>query len=135
MFTTSTSFSVLGSELFVADHSQQVEQVELFEFDSLTQQKHAIALAKSLRCPQCQNQNLVESNSPMAMDLRLMVYQQVRAGKSDDEIVNFMTDRYGDFVRYKPGFGTNTAILWIGPVLILLFLILWMLRLVKKGPK
>lgn len=132
-FTTSNS--IMASELFVADQSNLIEQVELFEFDNTAQQKHAISLAKSLRCPQCQNQNLVESNSPMAMDLRLMVYQQVKQGKTDSEIIEFMTERYGEFVRYKPSLNARTVVLWLAPLLILALLVLLMLKLVKKDRK
>ena len=76
--------------------------VDTYEFDSADKQKRALNLAHSLRCPQCQNQNLVDSNSPVAQDLRLEVYTMVDEGKSDDEIVDFMTSRYGDYVLNKP---------------------------------
>jgi cytochrome c-type biogenesis protein CcmH len=73
-----------------------------------------------LRCPQCQNQNLIDSNSPVAQDLRLEVYEMVDEGKSDDEIVEFMTSRYGDFVLYKPRLDAKTYVLWIGPFALLI---------------
>lgn len=95
--------------------------VDTYEFKSVENQKRALGLAHSLRCPQCQNQNLVDSNSPVAQDLRLEVYQMVDAGKSDDEIIEFMTSRYGEFVLYKPKMETKTYVLWLGPVGLLAF--------------
>ena len=94
--------------------------VDTYEFKSDSNQKRALSLAHSLRCPQCQNQNLIDSNSPVAQDLRLEVYEMVDEGKSDDEIVEFMTSRYGDFVLYKPRLDAKTYVLWIGPFALLI---------------
>jgi cytochrome c nitrite reductase accessory protein NrfF len=99
----------------------QATPVDTFAFSSVEKQKRALSLAHELRCPQCQNQNLIDSNSPVAKDLRLQVYQMVEAGKGDDEIVEFMTSRYGDFVLYKPKLDPKTYVLWIGPFVLLLF--------------
>ena len=95
--------------------------VDTYEFKSVDNQKRALSLAHSLRCPQCQNQNLIDSNSPVAQDLRLEVYQMVDEGKGDDEIVEFMTSRYGEFVLYKPRMEAKTYALWLGPIALLLF--------------
>ena len=95
--------------------------VDTYEFKSPSNQKRAISLAHELRCPQCQNQNLVDSNSPVAQDLRLEVYKMVDEGKSDEQIVEFMTSRYGDFVLYKPRLDPKTYVLWIGPFALLIF--------------
>ena len=122
-----------GSDLFVSDSQDRIAQVELFEFDSLEQQKRAIRLAKSLRCPQCQNQNLVESNSPMAMDLRLVVYQKIKQGQSDQDIIAFMTNRYGEFVRYNPGLNSQTLVLWFAPLALLGLLAFIIYVLFKKS--
>ncbi len=94
--------------------------VDTYEFKSTENQQRAIALAHELRCPQCQNQDLVDSNSPVARDLRLEVYKMVDAGQSDDEIIQFMTSRYGDFVLYKPKLESKTYVLWMGPFALLL---------------
>jgi len=93
--------------------------VDTYEFKSVENQKRALALAHELRCPQCQNQNLIDSNSPIAKDLRLEVYKMVDAGKDDEQIIEFMTSRYGDFVLYKPRMTNKTYILWLGPVVLL----------------
>jgi cytochrome c-type biogenesis protein CcmH len=90
--------------------------VDTYEFKSPDNQKRALSLAHSLRCPQCQNQNLIDSNSPVASDLRLEVFKMVDEGKGDDEIIEFMTSRYGEFVLYKPKMEAKTYILWLGPI-------------------
>lgn len=90
--------------------------IDTYEFKSEENKERGLQLANELRCPQCQNQNLIDSNSPVARDLRLKVYAMVDEGKSNDEIVTYMTDRYGDFVRYRPAFDNRTLVLWLGPV-------------------
>ncbi|BFU60389.1 formate-dependent nitrite reductase complex bifunctional subunit NrfFG [Rodentibacter sp. JRC1] len=95
--------------------------VDTYQFKNQADRTRAVELAKSLRCPQCQNQNLVESNSPIAYDLRLEVYNMVDEGKTNQQIIDTMTERFGDFVNYKPPFQWNTALLWLLPVLLLIF--------------
>ncbi|MGB0895297.1 MAG: heme lyase NrfEFG subunit NrfF [Parashewanella sp.] len=94
--------------------------VDTYEFKTEADQVRAIALARTLRCPQCQNQDLVDSNSNVARDLRMRVYKMVEAGKSDDEIIAYMTQRYGEFVLYKPKVENKTYILWLGPFVLLI---------------
>lgn len=94
--------------------------VDTYKFKSEEHQKRALSLAHSLRCPQCQNQNLIDSNSPVADDLRLEVYEMVSADKTEAEIIEFMTSRYGDFVLYKPRVEPKTLVLWLGPLGLLL---------------
>ncbi|MGV6988654.1 heme lyase NrfEFG subunit NrfF [Testudinibacter sp. P80/BLE/0925] len=103
------------------------EIVDTYPFQSAETRVRAVNLAKSLRCPQCQNQNLVESNSPIAYDLRLEVYKLADAGVSDQQIVEQMTARFGDFVRYDPPFKTTTWLLWGAPFALLLLagVLLW----------
>ncbi|MGY3924946.1 heme lyase NrfEFG subunit NrfF [Aeromonas jandaei] len=97
--------------------------VDTYQFRHPELQNRAQELARALRCPQCQNQNLVESNSPIARDLRLEVYRWVDEGQSDEQVIARMTERFGDFVRYDPPFKSSTALLWCGPVLLLLLAI------------
>ncbi|HDZ8928117.1 TPA: heme lyase NrfEFG subunit NrfF, partial [Aeromonas dhakensis] len=94
--------------------------VDTYEFRHPERQTRAQDLARALRCPQCQNQNLMESNSPIARDLRLEVYRWVDEGQSDEQVIARMTERFGDFVRYDPPFKASTALLWGGPALLLL---------------
>lgn len=79
----------------------------------------ARALSQEIRCLVCQNQSIAESNAELAVDLRRQIDQQIAAGKSDREILAFMTERYGDFVLYRPPFKAATALLWLGPALLL----------------
>ena len=103
------------------------EMVDTFEFQNQADRIRAVELAKSLRCPQCQNQNLVESNSPIAYDLRIEVYNMVNEGKTNQQIIDAMTSRFGNFVNYKPPFQWNTALLWLLPagLLLVAFGLIW----------
>src|SRR5258706_2040689 len=76
-------------------------------------------LAEELRCLVCQNQTIADSNAPLALDLRNQIRQQVAAGRSDDQIRAYMVERYGDFVLYRPPFKATTAVLWLGPLLLI----------------
>ena len=78
------------------------------------------AIAGELRCLVCQNETIAASNADLAVDLRRQVRQMLREGKSEREIIDYMTARYGDFVLYSPPFKTTTALLWLGPALLLL---------------
>ena len=77
-------------------------------------------LAEELRCLVCQNQTIADSNAPLALDLRNQIRDQIAKGRSDDQIREYMVDRYGDFVLYKPPLQANTVLLWGGPLLLLL---------------
>jgi cytochrome c-type biogenesis protein CcmH len=89
------------------------------EMDPVAQSR-AVKLAEQLRCLVCQNQTIAESNAELAVDLRRQVREQIAAGKSDAEIVDYMTARYGDFVLYRPPLKATTLLLWAGPALLLL---------------
>ncbi|TKU70898.1 MULTISPECIES: heme lyase NrfEFG subunit NrfF [Citrobacter] len=110
-----------------ATHAQVVDT---WRFDNPQQQEKALSIASQLRCPQCQNQNLLESNAPVAVSMRHQVYSMVAEGKSEAEITAWMTDRYGDFVRYNPPLNEQTLLLWALPCLLLLLLgvVVWRVR-------
>ncbi|UPR56991.1 heme lyase NrfEFG subunit NrfF [Vibrio sp. ED004] len=127
------SFPAMAEELFTASNKETSIQVELFEFESPDQQQRAINLAKTLRCPQCQNQNLIESNSPIAKDLRLVVFNMVKEGKSNNEITQYMTERFGEFVLYKPAMSASNLLLWLLPSLLFLLFIYLSVKSVRKG--
>ena len=76
-------------------------------------------LAEELRCLVCQNQTIADSNAPLAVDLRNQIRAQIAQGRSDDQIRSYMVERYGDFVLYKPPFHAATALLWLGPPLLI----------------
>ncbi|NOI71743.1 cytochrome c-type biogenesis protein CcmH [Vibrio owensii] len=114
--------------------SADLEQnVDLFDFHSVEVQQRATALAKTLRCPQCQNQNLVESNAQAAKDLRLKVYTMANQGSSNQEIKDYLVARYGNIVLYQPPFNYTTALLWIFPALFLILFVLYSIRMVKRN--
>jgi len=84
-------------------------------------EKRVLDIAAELRCLVCQNQTLADSNAPLALDLRDEVRQQLKNGKSERDVVDFMVARYGDFVRYRPPLKASTVLLWTGPFLLLAF--------------
>ncbi|UCH46597.1 MAG: cytochrome c-type biogenesis protein CcmH [Betaproteobacteria bacterium] len=89
-------------------------------FDSAEQETRFKKLMTELRCLVCQNQSLEDSHAPLAQDLRNQAYAMMRDGASDDDIMDYMVDRYGEFVRYRPAFSPLTFLLWFGPLLLFL---------------
>ena len=95
-------------------------QVDTFEFENEVQQKRFRTLSNELRCPMCQNTNLSGSTGGVAEDLRREVHRMIIDGFSDTEIEQFMFDRYGDFIFYRPRLRAETILLWFGPPMFLL---------------
>ena len=93
--------------------------------------KREVELAKQLRCLVCQNETIADSRAGLAVDLRNKLREQMAAGKSDAEIIAFMTERYGDFVLYRPPLKATTVLLWVGPFLLLALGILIGWRVVR----
>ncbi len=98
---------------------QAVAQEPLI-FMSPEQEARFNELTLELRCLVCQNQNLADSDAPLAQDLRKEIYKMMQAGQSNEEIKMFLVDRYGDFVLYKPPVKGNTLALWLAPAILLL---------------
>jgi cytochrome c-type biogenesis protein CcmH len=90
------------------------------------------AMSHELRCLVCQNQTLADSDAPLAEDLRKEIRSQMREGKSDQEVIDYLVARYGDFVRYRPPVNNSTALLWFGPFLLLLIGGFVLYRTLKK---
>ena len=88
-------------------------------FDHAEQEQRYQTLIRELRCTVCQNQSLVDSNAPLAHDLRRRIYEMVQDGHDRREIETFMVDRYGDYVLYRPPLRAGTFLLWLGPFLLL----------------
>ncbi len=109
----------LGLLLLITAAFPVFSAMEVFEFETPEQETVFKKLGKELRCPKCQNNNIADSNSSLAQDLRVKVYEMLKQGKSEDEIVDYMIDRYGNFVTYNPPLSLSTAILWIAPILFL----------------
>ena len=97
------------------------------------------AVAAELRCLVCQNQTIADSTSDLASDLRREVREQLKRGVDEEQVVQYMTDRYGDFVRYRPPFKASTALLWLGPAGLLaaglVALVVVLRRRAKLGPE
>ena len=91
------------------------------------------ALIHQLRCLVCQNQTIADSSAPLAVDLRDQVHKQIASGRSDKEIRGYLTDRYGDFVLYKPPFAWRTAVLWLGPFALALGALIAVLRFTRRS--
>ena len=91
----------------------------------------AVALAEQLRCLVCQNQTIAESSADLAVDLRRQVREQIAAGRTDGEILAYMTDRYSDFVLYRPPLKPQTVLLWVGPLLLLAIAAVVLVRIVR----
>ncbi len=113
------SYAALGAALtlfslpgFAADAAPLARDPEL--------EKRVDAVSAELRCLVCQNQTIADSHADLAIDLKNQVRDMLRAGNSTDEVVNYMVDRYGDFVRYKPPMKPTTYFLWFGPALLIL---------------
>lgn len=92
--------------------------VNLYQFDDPAEEERYKKLIAELRCLVCQNQNLADSDAELAQDLRSKTYNMIREGKTDAEIIDYMVQRYGDFVLYRPPLRTSTALLWLGPFII-----------------
>ncbi len=109
-----------------------------FDFSNTAQEQQYKQLIEELRCLVCQNQSLADSSADLAQDLRNEIFQMIVDGKSDKEIINFLVARYGDFVLYRPRLKSNTLLLWLGPfvllVLVLAFVIRRMYRIQKLVP-
>ncbi|GAW97948.1 MULTISPECIES: cytochrome c-type biogenesis protein [Colwellia] len=128
------SLVILLLTLAFSVNQAQASPVDTYEFRDEVTKIRFQALTKELRCPKCQNQNLAGSNSPIAADLRKELYELLQQGKADSEIVNFMVERYGEFVLYRPRVSALTYILWFGPALLILLGIIVVIVVVRRKP-
>lgn len=93
--------------------------IDTYEFASEDERQRYRSLVEELRCPKCQNQNIADSDAPIAMDLREQIFRMLEEGQSNEQIVDFLVSRYGDFVLYKPPLTARTLLLWYGPAVFL----------------
>ena len=115
------------------NNSYSVEPDEILQ--NPKQELRARNISKYIRCMVCQNQSIDESDAPLAKDLRILIRNQIKDGKKDEEIYKFLTDRYGDFILLKPAFKLNTLALWLLPfvfVLVGIFIVFFHNRKSKK---
>ena len=109
--------------------------IETYEFESAQMEADYKKLIDELRCLVCQNQNLSASDADLARDLRRETYEMLQQGKSSQQVVEFMVERYGDFVLYRPQFKSNTYLLWLGPFLLLLLVLYLLVRRLRVANK
>ena len=118
---------------FLLSNSYSVEPDEILQ--NPKQELRARNISKNIRCMVCQNQSIDESDAPLAKDLRILIRNQIKDGKNDEEIYKFLTDRYGDFILLKPAFKLNTLALWLLPfvfVLVGIFIVFFHNKKSKK---
>ncbi len=111
--------AALAAATLAASFQAPAKEAVPTAFDPIAH-KRVVEVSEQLRCLVCQNQSIADSNAELAVDLRNQVIEQVKAGKTNQEIVDYMVERYGDFVLYSPPFKLSTAILWLGPVCLLI---------------
>jgi cytochrome c-type biogenesis protein CcmH len=102
--------------------------IEAYQFESEQMEADYNQLINELRCLVCQNQNLAGSDADLAHDLRRETYEMLNEGKSPQQVVDFMVERYGDFVLYRPQFKSTTYLLWLGPFLLLVGVLILLIR-------
>jgi len=107
--------------------------IEVYKFDDPEQERTYKELTMELRCLVCQNQDIADSNAELAQDMRKKVFNMLKEGQDKQQIADFMVQRYGDFVLYKPPFDARTAVLWIGPFVFFIFAVWMMLRSIRKA--
>lgn len=102
--------------------------IDALNFSSPQQESDYHQLTQSLRCPQCQNNNIADSNATIAVDMRGKVFELLQEGKSKNDVVDYMVARYGNFVTYDPPITASTLVLWIAPLLLVLLGVVFLLR-------
>ncbi|MBI3560927.1 MAG: cytochrome c-type biogenesis protein CcmH [Gammaproteobacteria bacterium] len=113
----------------------EVQDVQPDEFSSPEQKLHFRALIQDLRCTVCQNQNLADSHASLARDLRRQILELMQQGKSDEQIIQHLVNRYGEFVLYKPRFEPATYVLWVAPFVALIAALSGLIVLIRRRAK
>jgi cytochrome c-type biogenesis protein CcmH len=102
------------------------------EFDNPDQEKRYQELIEELRCVVCQNQAVADSNAELAQDIRELVRNQIREGQTDQQITDFMVERYGDFILYNPPLKPKTYVLWLGPLVLVLIAFIVLVYFIRR---
>ena len=119
MRASATLTSTIVGVLFGVVAFSSVAAIEVYEFKNAQQQEDFGILVQELRCPKWQNQNIADSNAGLAKDIKDRAYKLLLEGKSTQEITDYMVERYGDFITYRPPVKKNTWVLWFGPFVLL----------------
>lgn len=122
----------LGFLLLLLISCDLIAGVDVVDFSDESLRPRYQQLIQELRCPKCQNQNLADSNSPISIDLRRQVQLLLEEGKSNAEIKTYLSDRYSDFILYRPQVKQNTWALWLAPIVLLLIGLLILVRILKR---
>lgn len=126
LFSALLFSGLLLSALF--SFATTASEQDILTFDNDAQRQLYQQLTSELRCPQCQNQNIADSNAVVAVDMRHKTYELVQQGQSREEVLDYMINRYGYFVHYIPPVNRYTLLLWLGPLLLLAGLLLVVLK-------
>ncbi|CAM3452469.1 cytochrome c-type biogenesis protein CcmH [Pseudomonas floridensis] len=126
------SLSVLLILLSLFTSGMACAAIEAYTFLDEAERARYSELTRELRCPKCQNQDIADSNAPIAADLRKEIHRMLGEGQSNRQIIDFMVDRYGDFVRYKPALTGKTWLLWFGPAGLLVGGLVLMAMIVRR---
>lgn len=111
---------MLMAILLLLGGGAHAQVASVYSFDTAQQEQRFQDLIAELRCPKCQNQNIADSNAPISKDMRAEVYRRMQAGQSNDEIVDALVDRFGEFILYRPQVEKRTLLLWATPVIAVL---------------
>ncbi|KXS52504.1 MAG: cytochrome c-type bioproteinis protein cycL [Marinobacter sp. T13-3] len=110
-------FPILLFALFALSFTVQAEVKDVYDFDTRAEEQRYQNLIAELRCPKCQNNNIADSNSAISQDMRDEVYRMMKNGASNEEIVDALVSRFGEFVQYKPPVDRRTILLWAFPAI------------------
>jgi cytochrome c-type biogenesis protein CcmH len=108
-------------------------EIIFYEFEDPALEERFNRLIGDLRCPKCQNNNLADSNAPLSVDLKDIVYEKMNNGATDKEIIEFLKLRYGDFIYYKPPINSSTFFIWFGPFIVFLLGVIFIYRSVLNS--
>lgn len=125
---------LLGLMVLMLGATASAEETSIYglNFKDGAERDRYQALISELRCLVCQNQSLSDSDAPLAQDLREEVHRIMSGGQSDEEVIDFLVDRYGDFVLYRPPLRRSTLVLWFGPAVLLIVAVFLALRTVNR---
>lgn len=112
--------------------STSYASIDVYEFETEQQEREFSILEQELRCPKCQNQNIADSNAGLAKDIKDRAYKLLKEGKSREEITEYMVERYGDFITYRPPVTRSTWVLWFGPFVLLVVVLAILMALFRR---
>lgn len=121
--------------LLIVSTSLTFAEILVYPFTDPVKEERFNVLIAELRCPKCQNNNLADSNAPLAVDLKDIVYDKINAGESDEDIIFYLKERYGDFISYRPPVKPSTWLIWYGPFVFLLIGAFFIYRFVAGRQK